>query len=128
MLEAKRDPVTKTQVEAIQLDKVLQQVTKNYEKMDNTSLNYLLVCLAKIRVKTTNDKIRSDIIALLNKMRNSTTNLFLRVKAQQMLDLTNLDESVIEEVFAPLPEVAIDIAFKEYNNKFAGGGSRFRLD
>jgi len=108
--------VTKTQVEAIQIDKVLQQLTRNYEKLDNTSLNYLLVCLAKIRVKTTSDKVRNDIIALLNKMRTSTSNLFLRVKAQQMLDLTNLDESVIEEVFAPLPEVGIDLAFKEYGN------------
>ena len=105
--------MTKTQVEAVQIDKVLQNLTGNYEKLDNTTLNYLLICLAKIRVKTSSDKIRNEIVALLNKMRNSKSNLFLRIKAQQILDLTNLGESVVEEVFEPVPGGAIDAVFKE---------------
>lgn len=95
------------------MDKVLRNLTNSFDKLDNTTLNYLLICLAKIRVKTSSNKIKEDIIALLNKMKNSTSNLFLRIKAQQILDLTNLEETIVEEIFEPVPGGAIDAVFKE---------------
>ena len=105
--------MTKTQVEAIDVEKVLRNLTSNFDKLDNTTLNYLLICLAKIRVKTSSNKIKADIVGLLNKMKNSTSNLFLRIKAQQILDLTDLEESVVEEIFEPVPGGAIDAVFEE---------------
>lgn len=103
-------------MEAVDLEKVLRNLTNNFDKLDNTTLNYLLICLAKIRVKTSNNKVRNSIVDLLNKMKNSTSNLFLRIKAQQILDLTNLEESVVEEIFEPVPGGAIDAIFEEYVN------------
>ena len=80
-------------------------------------MNYLLICLAKMNVKTTNPKIKSEIASLLNKMKNNNRNIILRIKAQQMLDLINLNEDAVEEVFEPVPGGAIDPAFKRYNYK-----------
>lgn len=112
MLEARKDPITKTQVDGVDIDKVLRNVSENYEKLDNTSLNYLLICMAKIRIKSSSAKVKNDVTALLNKMKASRGNLFLRIKAQQILDLTNLDEAAVEEIFEPVPGGAIDVAFK----------------
>ena len=62
------------------MEKVLQNISGNYEKMDNTSLHYLLLCMAKIRVKTSSKSVRTFIVNLLNKMKASRTNLFLRIR------------------------------------------------
>lgn len=116
-MEAGKDPVSKTQVERIDIEKVLKGLTTNYEKLDNTTLNYLLICLAKISVKTPNSKVKNEIAKLLEKMRNNNRNLFLRIKAQQMLDLISLDENTVEEIFEPVPGGAIDQIFIGYYNK-----------
>lgn len=103
--------MSKTQVEKIDIEKIVNELTRNYEKLDNTTLHYLLICLAKIQVKTSNNKVRAHIINLLNKMKNNTVNLMLRIKAQQILDLTSLSEATVEEVFEPVPGGAIDAIF-----------------
>jgi len=104
---------------------VLNDLTCNYEKLDNTTLSYLLICLAKISVKSTNTTVKTEISTLLNKMKNNNRNMILRIKAHQILELISLDEEAVEEIFEPVPPGTIDPAFKKYFNKFTF--RRYRL-